>query len=297
MQKKTDVAIIGGGPAGLSAALNASVRNKSILLFSNNFKNSGLFRAEKLDNILGLPGLSGSEYLERCLEQIKKRGIEMTEGRILSILPSGDSFFVSCGPDVYSASTIILASGIATGAIYPGERELLGKGVSYCATCDGMLYRKKKVALVAKSAEAVNEANYLSEIGCDLTVMSDGRDMSGLSDSIPVISAKKLEIKGTDRVEALIADGQELEMQGVFIIRPTVAMQSLFPDAELDEGHIKVDKSMSTSIKGVWAAGDCTGKPYQVSKAVGEGLIAALSAAEYLDNKEKKEKQNATSSD
>lgn len=293
MQHKTDIAIIGGGPAGLSAALNAAVRNKKILLFSNNLKNSGLYKAEKLDNILGLPGLSGAEYLNRCLEQIEERGIEIIEGRVLSILPSGGIFYVSCGSDVYSASTIIMASGIASGAAYPGELELLGKGVSYCATCDGMLYRQKNVALVAKSDEAVNEANYLSEIGCDLTVISDGRDMSGLSDSIPVVRARKLNIKGTDRVEALIADGQELEVQGVFIIRPTVALQSLLPDVELDDGHIRVNKSMSTSIEGVWAAGDCTGKPHQVSKAVGEGLIAALSAAEYLDNKEKKEKENA----
>lgn len=288
MPSSADIAIIGGGPAGLSAALNASVRNKSILLFSNNFKESGLYKAEKLDNVLGLPDLTGPEFLNKSLDHIKSRGIEMTEGRILNIMPSGESFFISCGADVYTASAIILASGILRNTAYPGERELLGKGVSYCATCDGMLYRKKKVTLVAKSGEAVNEANYLSEIGCDLTVISDGRDLPGLSDGIPVIKARKLIIRGEERVEALVADGQEIDCQGVFILRPTVAMDTLLPGLELENGHIKVDKSMSTSVTGAWAAGDCTGKPYQISKAVGEGLIAALSAAEYLDNKRKK---------
>lgn len=290
MPSSADIAIIGGGPAGLSAALNASVRNKSILLFSNNYRESGLYKAEKLDNILGLPGLTGPEFLNKSLDHIKSRGIEITEGRIFSIMPSGGSFFVSCGVDIYTAHAVILASGVVMNTAYPGEREFLGKGVSFCATCDGMLYRNKKVTLVAKSAEAVNEANYLADIGCDLTVISDGRSLSGLRVGIPVITAKRLEIKGGDRVEALIADGQEITCQGVFILRPTVAMQTLLPSLEMEDGHIKVDKRMATSVTGVWAAGDCTGKPYQVSKAVGEGLIAALSAAEYLDNMNKEQK-------
>lgn len=279
-----DIAIIGGGPAGLSAALNATIRNKSLLLFSNSYKESGLYKAEKLDNILGLPGVTGSEYLQQCLEHVRSKGIEMTMGRILSIMPAGSSFMINCGVDIYTARAVILANGIVKGAAYPGEKEFLGKGVSYCATCDGMLYRKSKVVLVAKSTEAINEANYLEEIGCDLTVISDGRDLSGLKDGIPVITAKRIEVRGRDRVESLKVDEREIDCQGVFILRPTVAMQTLFPSIEMEDGHIKVDRTMSTSIKGVWAAGDCTGKPYQVSKAVGEGLVAALSAAEYLDN-------------
>lgn len=283
MQESADIAVVGGGPAGMSAALNASIRNKSVLLFSNNYKNSGLYKAERLDNILGLPGVSGAEYLEACLGHIKSGGIEITEGRILNIMPSSGKFFLSCGSDIYAARAVILACGIVSGALYPGEQELLGKGVSYCATCDGMLFRRKKVALIAKSAESINEANYLAEIGCELTVISDGRNLSGLSETIPVIKAKRLELKGTDKLEALIADGQELDFQGVFIIRSSVAPKSLIPNLELEDGHIAVDRLMATSVEGVWAAGDCTGKPYQVAKAAGEGLTAALSAAEYLD--------------
>lgn len=283
MEEISDIAIVGGGPAGMSAALNGTVRNKKVLLFSNDYRESGLYKAEKLDNILGVFGISGAEFLEKSLDQIRQRDVPIIQGRIISILPSGGLFFIACGNDVYTARTVILASGIVTSAAFPGERELLGKGVSYCATCDGTLYRNKKVALIAKSVEAIQEANYLKEIGCQVTVITDGQDLDGLAGGIPVVEGRKFAVEGKDHVEALTVDGESMSVSGVFILRTTVAMQSLLPGIELEDGHIAVSRKMETSIPGVWAAGDCTGKPYQVAKAVGEGLIAALLASEYLD--------------
>lgn len=283
MEEIKDIAIIGGGPAGMSAALNGTVRNKNVLLFSNDYRESGLYRAERLDNILGAFGISGAEFLEKSLEQIRQRDVPIIQGRIISILQNGNVFYIGCGSDLYMARAVILASGIVISAAYPGERELLGKGVSYCATCDGMLYRGKKVAVVAKSPEAVQEANFLQEIGCHVTVITDGRALDGLTEDIPVAEGRKLSIEGTNCVKTLTIDGEPMEVDGIFILRTTIAMQSLLPGIELEDGHIAVNRKMETSISGVWAAGDCTGKPYQVAKAVGEGLIAALSAAEYLD--------------
>lgn len=287
MQETVDIAIIGGGPAGLSAALNANVRNKRLLLFSGDYRESGLYKAEQLDNVLGMPGLTGKAYLEACLEHVTASGTQITQSKVLSIMPMGKTLMISAGPEVYSARAVILTSGIVMEKTYPGERELLGRGVSYCATCDGMLYRKKQVCVVAKSGEAVHEANYLQEIGCQVTVISDGRDLTGLSKEIPVVTGRKLCICGEGQVQSIEVDGEGIACQGVFILRNTVAMSSLLPGLKLEDGHIWVNRKMETNLPGVYAAGDCTGRPYQVSKAVGEGLIAALCAAEYLDEQEK----------
>ncbi|MCL2588458.1 MAG: NAD(P)/FAD-dependent oxidoreductase [Oscillospiraceae bacterium] len=279
----SDIAIIGGGPAGLSAAINARVRNKRVCLFGSGYKESGLYKAEWLENVLGLPGMTGADYLERCLEQAGGRGVDFVSGRVISIMPTGDKFSISCGADLYTAGAVILSSGIVQKAAFPGERELLGKGVSYCATCDGMLYRKKAVCVVIRSAEGIHEANYLHEIGSTVTVISDGRSLDGLDEAIPVIKGKQIAVLGESQVEGLQVGEETIPCQGVFILRSTVAPSSLLPKLELNDGHIQVDRNMQTNIPGVYAAGDCTGRPYQVAKAVGEGLVAALSAAEYLD--------------
>ena len=278
-----DIAIIGGGPAGLSAAINARVKNKNILLFSSDYRESGLYRAEFLNNVLGTPGMSGGDYLEFCLEQAKSHGVEITSGRVLNILPTGDKFMIACGSEFYSAKTVILASGIVQANVFPGEQEFLGRGVSYCATCDGMLYRKKTVCVVIRSVEGIHESNYLREIGCDVTVVSDGRDLTGLDKEIPVVLGKKIRVFGEANVQGIQVGEEIIPTDAVFILRSTVALGSLLPDLALTDGHIQADRKMQTNLPGVFAAGDCTGKPYQVSKAAGEGLIAALSAAEYLD--------------
>ena len=285
-----DIAIIGGGPAGLSAAINARVKNKSICLFSTDYRESGLYRAELLNNVLGTPPMSGKEYLTLCLEQAKSHGVEITVGRVLSVMKSGGTFMIAKGSDLYSARAVILASGIVQEKTFPGEAALLGRGVSYCATCDGMLYRKKAVAVVIESREGVEEANYLSEIGCIVTAVANRQDLTGLSEEIPVIRGKKIAVLGETVVEALEVEGVPIPCQAVFILRNTVAMSSLMPNLELADGHIRVDRNMKTNIPGVWAAGDCTGRPYQVSKATGEGLIAALSAASYLEKQNEGER-------
>jgi len=277
-----DMIIIGAGPAGLSAALNARVRNKTIRLFSGDYRETGLYKAERLDNILGTPGMTGSDYLEFCRNQVTERGIEITQGKVLSILAMGEQFGVSVGAEFYTAGAVILATGVTQKAGFPGERELLGKGVSYCATCDGMLYRGKTVCVVVRSPDGVSEANYLQEIGCTVTVISDGRSLTGLREDIQVVEGKKIALIGEQKVEALQVGDRNIPCQAVFILRNTVSMDSILPNLAQEGGHIQVGRKMETNIPGVYAAGDCTGKPYQVSKATGEGLIAALSAVEYL---------------
>lgn len=278
---KYDIIVLGSGPAGLSAAVTARGRNKSVLVIGNRWQDSPLARAERVDNYLGMPGMTGMEMLEAFQRHAQEMGVEMVTGKVLSIM-EWEGFHLTVGSQVYEGSALILAPGVVRQAKFPGEETYLGRGVSYCATCDGMLYRNKPVAVVGRSKDAPHEAAYLKSIGCQVVYVAPKRP-DQLEEDIPFIQAAKLAVKGEQTVTALEADGADIPVNGVFILREAVAPGDLLPGLILEKGAIQVDRSMATSVPGVFAAGDATGAPLQVSKAVGEGLIAALSACEYLD--------------
>lgn len=278
---KYDIIVLGSGPAGLSAAVTARGRNKSVLVIGNRWQDSPLARAERVDNYLGMPGMTGMEMLEAFRRHAQEMGGEMVTGKVLSIM-EWEGFNLTVGSQLYQGSALILAPGVVRQAKFPGEETYLGRGVSYCATCDGMLYRNKPVAVVGRSKDAPHEAAYLKSIGCQVVYVAPKRP-DQLEEDIPFIQAAKLAVKGEQTVTALEADGADIPVNGVFILREAVAPGDLLPGLTLEKGAIQVDRSMATSVPGVFAAGDATGAPLQVSKAVGEGLIAALSACEYLD--------------
>ena len=278
---KYDIIVLGSGPAGLSAAVTARGRNKSVLVIGNRWQDSPLARAERVDNYLGMPGMTGMEMLEAFQRHAQEMGVEMVTGKVLSIM-EWEGFHLTVGSQLYQGSALILAPGVVRQAKFPGEETYLGRGVSYCATCDGMLYRSKPVAVVGRSKDAPHEAAYLKSIGCQVVYVAPKRP-DQLEEDIPFIQAAKLAVKGEQTVTALEADGADIPVNGVFILREAVAPGDLLPGLTLEKGAIQVDRSMATSVPGVFAAGDATGAPLQVSKAVGEGLIAALSACEYLD--------------
>ena len=278
---KYDIIVLGSGPAGLSAAVTARGRNKSVLVIGNRWQDSPLARAERVDNYLGMPGMTGMEMLEAFQRHAQEMGVEMVTGKVLSIM-EWEGFTLTVGSQLYQGSALILAPGVVRQAKFPGEETYLGRGVSYCATCDGMLYRNKPVAVVGRSKDAPHEAAYLKSIGCQVVYVAPKRP-DQLEEDIPFIQAAKLAVKGEQTVTALEADGADIPVNGVFILREAVAPGDLLPGLTLEKGAIQVDRSMATSVPSVFAAGDATGAPLQVSKAVGEGLIAALSACEYLD--------------
>lgn len=284
-----DILILGGGPAGLSAAIAARQKNRTALVISNPTHANPLFKAERVNNYPGLPGRTGEELLREFERHAQSMGVEFAAGRAVSAMPMGEVFYLTVGSQVYEGKRLILASGISRGAKYPGEQELLGRGVSYCATCDGMLYRNRPVVVVGRSKDAPAEANYLSSLGCRVTYVSP-QTPEGLSRDIPFIRAGKLRIEGEDSVTAVIADGGRLPCDGAFILRETVVPTELFPELETEDGAIRVDRRMRTNIPGIFAAGDCTGKPLQLAKAVGEGLIAADTAADELSEIESERK-------
>ena len=277
-----DIAVIGGGPAGLSAAVNARARNKSVLVVTNDYRESPLYKAEWVDNYLGMPGRTGPELLEAYHSHAEAMGTVFRAGRALNIMPMEGTNYIGIGSDMEEARAVILATGVSRGRKYPGEAEFLGRGVSYCATCDGMLYRNRPVAVVGLAPDAPEEANFLHGLGCRVTYVSP-RPPAGLDPAIPYVNAARMEITGSSAVSALQADGREIPCDGVFLLRHAVAPTDLLPGLTLEGGYVAVDRDMRTSLPGIFACGDCTGEPLQLSKAAGEGLIAGQKAAEYVD--------------
>ena len=263
-----DIIIIGGGPAGLSAAITARARGKSVTIVSNDASGSGLFRAPVVDNYPGLPGISGAELSKRLHDHALEMGAEILTGRVTSALKSKTVLSIAYGNDMISGKALIFAPGVIQTSVFPGEAELLGRGVSYCATCDGMLYRGKPVVVVSLSPEAAAEAKYLRSIGCEVTELA----------------TKNITVNGAAKLESITADGENITCDAVFILRQSISPAVLLPGLETENGHIAVTHGYKTPVEGVFAAGDCTGKPYQIAKAVGEGQLAAFSAIEYIEN-------------
>ena len=279
-EKMLDCAVVGGGPAGLSAAINLHQRGKGVRVLG---AGAGLLaKAERVDNYLGLPGLSGEEMLAAFADHAKAMGIEAEPGRVANVLAMGDRFLLNFDGNILEARTVILAGGVAKAKPVEGESEFLGRGVSYCATCDGMLYRGREVVVWGLSPEAAGEANFLSSIGCKVRFVS-GRHPAELSDAVGHLAGAVQAVGGGDTVEWVQVAGRRLPVQGVFILRSAIAPDTLLPGLAIEDGFVKVDRRMATNIEGAFAAGDVTGAPLQVAKAVGEGLIAGLSTAEYLD--------------
>ena len=273
-----DIAVVGAGPAGLSAAINARKREKSVVVIGN--RTGWLSRAESVDNYPGLPGISGPELLDAMYDQAQAMGAGLRGGVVHQIIPMGESFALGLGADFVEAKRVILCTGAKQPKLLPGEAELLGRGVSYCGTCDGMLYRGKNVAVIAESEEAVHEANFLSTLCAGVTYF--GAPDEALNQSVAVKGAKPEAVLGDVRVSGLRAGGEEYEFDGIFIFREAMALSSLLPGLERDGAFIRTDRQMRTSVEGVYAAGDCTGLPLQVAKAVGEGCVAALAAAQTI---------------
>ena len=265
-----DLAIVGGGPAGLAAAIHGRARDKSVLVVSNEPLASPLCKAERVDNYPGMPRTSGRAIVETMLEQARDLGVEVRRGRVLNILSMGDTSYLGIGSDMEQARAVILATGVVRTAKLPGEAELLGRGVSYCATCDGMLYRGKPIVVAGNAPNFREEVEFLQGIGCQVTEVGLGG----------------LKILGENQVEAVESKGERIPCAGVFLLRTAVAPTDLLPGLALEDGHISVDRYMRTNVKGIYAAGDCTGAPLQIAKAVGEGQMAAHTAVTELDRAE-----------
>lgn len=284
-----DIAIVGSGPAGLSAAINAKIRNKNIIVFGNDNLSNKLVKAPSIDNYLGYYDISGADLKSKFEEHIKNMEIEIVSKKINNIYAMGEYFALMSGNDMFEATTVILATGVEYGKPIKGEEEFLGRGVGYCATCDAPLYKDKKVAIIGYNEESEEEANFLNEIASKTYFIpmykkeSLMRSSYALDESIEVINDRPVQIHGENLVNKVAFKEKEIDVDGVFVIKDSASPKALVPGIETEGAHIKVDINMNTSIKGCFAAGDCAGKPYSYIKAAGQGQIAAINAVSYLD--------------
>ena len=345
-----DIAIIGAGPAGLSAGITARAHNKQVVIISNGPQDNPLAKSKLVENYPGMPNTSGLNLLTTMTEQAETLGCEFMRARVIMVLPieSGGvtTFALTTSSDYIEAKSLILAVGVSVTKPLSGELEYLGRGVSYCAVCDGMLYRNSTVCVVGLSPEALSEAELLAELGATVhylapkgparlthltrparknlvnghtteqktstTVQIREATVLAIEGDAMGVTAVRIREKSGGQKEAQKEAHKEgkseaqteaqkdtqteeksgdqdresvIECQGVFILRPSIAPASLLASLELASGSIKVNKTMHSSIPGVFAAGDCTGKPLQIAKAVGEGQLACFSAVEYLETR------------
>lgn len=282
-----DVAIIGGGPAGLSAALTGRIRNKNVAIFEHMDFSKKLQKAHVVDNYLGMPQITGSGMMQQFVAHCMSHNPVVIKEKVVTVFPGNDKFTLLTPGNTYEAKTVIIATGVVATTLFRGEKDFLGRGVSYCATCDGMMYRGKDVAVISYSEEGEHEADYLQELCRTVYYLPQYKDSPTLRSDIKLIHDKPKAITGDVVVENLVMTEGSLDVHGVFIIRQSDPVENVLSGLELEGEVIKVNRDMSTNIPGVFAAGDCTGRPWQIAKATGEGLTAVLSAIIYLGKKDK----------
>ena len=243
MAERYDIAIVGSGPAGLSAALNAKIRNKSFILFGSKFLSSKIQRAPKINNYLGFPKSSGEELGKAFLKHIEEMDIEITEERINNIYSMGDYFALMVNEKIYEAKTVILATGVEFSKPLKGELEYLGKGVGYCATCDAPLYKGKTVCIISSNLEGESEANYVSELAEKVYYIPLYKNEYKLNSNIELVKDRPIEVCGDIKVNKLILKTREIETDGVFLLKDAISPSQLVPGLEESEGQMCIRDS------------------------------------------------------
>ncbi len=296
-----DVAIIGAGPAGLTAAIYSARYGLKTVFFETVDPVSQLSLAAKIENYPGFEG-SGVELLEKMKEQAVKSGAEWKLEKVEKIARNGESFLIITEGGEYSARAVIIATGGKhREAGIDGERTFVGRGVSYCATCDGNFFIGKKVVVYGSGKEAVEDAIYLHDIGCRVTLVSRTPELRAERALVEELEKRGVEvlkstsirrILGSDKVEKLVVYSREkgeefeIEAEALFVaigMRPATDLVAELGVERDHMGYIKVDKEQRTSVPGVFAAGDCCDNPLkQVVTACGDGAVAAYSAYRYL---------------
>ena len=278
-----DSIIIGSGPAGLSAALNLKIYNKDFIWFGSKNLSDKVVKAEKIANYPGIPMATGRELFEKFTDHIKEAGLEITEKTVTNVMSMGSSFAVLADNEMFEAKTLILAMGVMNGKELDGEDKFLGRGLSYCATCDGMFYRGKKIAVISNDPKFEHEVEYLADLAEEVIFYPSYKGCGIDRKNVIISDGKPVGVDGEKKVNALLLkDGERVGVDGVFCLRNAIAPSKLMPGLAVEDGHIVVDRSCATNIPGCFACGDCSGRPYQYTKAVGEGNVAAHSLVRYL---------------
>ncbi|MFY9322955.1 MAG: NAD(P)/FAD-dependent oxidoreductase [Syntrophomonadaceae bacterium] len=286
MDKTFDLVILGCGPAGLSAAINAVIRNKKVLVMGTEICSPPLHKAQVINNYLGMPSIKGEVLLDNFMQHAESMGVEIISQKADTISEIDGIYHIFFGDEIISSKTIVIATGVPYKPTLPREDYFLGKGLGYCATCDGPIYKGQDVILIGHSSEAEHEVDFMAEIGNQVYYLPLYKQVGSLDSRVKILDSKPESIIGTDFVEGLkLKDGREIQAQAVFVLGGETAPDRLILGLEIEDKHIKVNRQQETNLPGVYAAGDCTGPPYQVAKSVGEGQVAGLNAAKYASRK------------
>ena len=222
------------------------------------------------------------------LKQIDDCGITITESQVNSIYDCGGYFAAGADNDIYEAKAVIMTVGMTTTREIEGEARLLGCGVSYCATCDGALYKNKDIAVICASPKFEDEVTFLAGLANHIYLFTPYKETTLQYDNITHFNGLPASVDGDKKVASVTFKGEAIPVSGAFFLKDSINPGVLLSGLDMAGGHIIVDRTQKTNIDGVYAAGDCTGRPYQYAKAVGEGNVAVHSVLDYL----KKHKDN-----
>lgn len=287
-----DIAIIGTGPAGISAAITAKLRNKNIILFGNKDLSDKINKAHSIKNYTGLPNVTGEELAAALKNHLNDLDIEIIEKRVNAVYSMGEYFALQVGKEMIESKSLIIATGVTASKTLENEDEFLGRGVSYCATCDAHFCKGKDVAVIAYTKEAEEDALFLSEVCSSIKyfpLYDISNEIFDKYGNIQIIKDKPIGFAGNMKAEKIICENSSYDAFSTFVVRNNISADKLVPGLKTDGTHIIVDLQMETNIKGLFACGDIAGKPYQYIKSAGQGNVAALSAVAYLANKSKGE--------
>ncbi|MBK5246580.1 MAG: FAD-dependent oxidoreductase [Peptostreptococcaceae bacterium] len=280
-----DVIIIGKGPAGISAAIYLKRANLDVLVIGKGM--GSLEKAEKIENYYGFPEpVSGIELLNRGITQAEKLGIQILSDEVVGIKQE-ENFIVQTTNSEFEARVVLLATGMTrSGLKVKGFDSLNGKGISFCAVCDGFFYRDKPLAVIGNGDYAASEIADLQHFTQNIKLFTNGLDTTTnkLAPEQLIVSDKILEIKGQDRVETIVTDKGEYLVDGIFVALGTASATDFAKSlGALTEGtNLIVNENFMTTINGIFAAGDCIGGFWQVSKAVSDGANASKHIISYL---------------
>lgn len=281
-----DVIIIGAGPAGISASIYAKRGNLNVLVIYND--KSSLEKAEKIDNYYGFEkGIYGNKLYQDGINQAKNLGVDIKNEEVIKIEFEEIGYSVTTLEGKYKSKTIILATGNKKNTPnIKGIKEFEGKGISYCAICDGFFYKDKDVAIIGSGNYAISETNDLINITKQITILTNGCKVPEIrADNVKINEKEIKEIRGENRAEEIeFTDNSRLKTEGIFIAEGIAGSLEFAKKLGIitKNNKIIVNEKMETNVPGIYACGDCTGGLLQISKAVYEGTVAGLETIKYL---------------
>ena len=300
-----DIIVVGGGPAGLTAALYASRAGKNVLVLEGETPGGQINYSPHVDNYPGLPGMDGQTFAKTLTQQALEQGVELVNEAAVAFRIQGDQMEIKTDEERYTSAAVILATGVTQRRLgLAGEEDLIGMGISYCAVCDGAFYQDMPVAVVGGGDTALQEALFLSERCSKVTVIhrrdlfrGEARLLEQLRERPNVEFLLSHTVKALKRNEDGLTglvlrdlkenEDRELAVDGLFVAVGQEPHNKIFASfISTDErGYLMAGEDCTTSLSGVFAAGDCRTKDVrQLTTAVGDGAVAALAACEYVDD-------------